>query len=598
MNTNSLKDKKIISRFTLICGAIWLLSILAVIVILFIATNGFRGVVQDTSFGNSVGYLTILLGSIAIGSLAYSLAILSFVYGLVRASRYKNTAVFFIKYSLILSFLPIYLLIFIFRQRKVFVLSKLLKIRRFRLSLKSINAFRLVIGLILVISILPIWLGGYYGVGYIAATELRLINESIRIAGTGSMYPTFPKGQGKTLQEQAKEIVSTTGMLPYPNGLVILGKLIFGHQIGRGDIVVVENETIREYNKKLHGESSGWVKRVVGLAEDKIELRDGLVYLNDQPLKEPYIAKARSTFGESFLTECKKIIVPKDSVFIMGDNRKGSGDSREIGFIEIGAIKYVLPLEKQKGTLDKNWHDVSKDLDESSKIRLDKIAYLELLNEKRKEAGARPLKYQPELERSALRRGEIIIQYDDFSYEATRSGYTQLRAMNDAGYSNITYGEIPILGYYERDELIENQFEFPKTKEFLLNKDFQEIGIAEVTGNLNGCPAQVIVLHFAGYVPPNYSKADIDSWKNILSQLKEIQPGWNKLKEYQNVYEKSRTEVDRINQIISIRISNIEAIVGTMDSNQWLTGQERNYINQDKKLFDEQEALANKLNGK
>jgi hypothetical protein len=44
---------------------------------------------------------------------------------------------------------------------------------------------------------------------------------------------------------------------------------------------------------------------------------------------------------------------PQDAIFAMGDNRKGSSDSREIGFAPIKDIRLVLPLEKQKGKLDR-----------------------------------------------------------------------------------------------------------------------------------------------------------------------------------------------------------------------------------------------------
>ena len=87
------------------------------------------------------------------------------------------------------------------------------------------------------------------------------------------------------------------------------------------------------------------------------------------------------------LKECQVVTVPKDEIFAMGDNRKGSADSREIGFAPIKDIDYVLPLSKQKGVLDKNWRDTSKDLDASSKVRLDKTRYVELLNEKEKIPG-------------------------------------------------------------------------------------------------------------------------------------------------------------------------------------------------------------------
>lgn len=334
---------------------------------------------------------------------------------------------------------------------------------------------------------------------------------------------------------------------------------------------------------------------MIGIPGDTIELRDGAIYLNGEPQKEPYIAKPRSTFGEKFLNECQKVEVPQGHVFAMGDNRKGSADSREIGFVPISDIYYVLPFASQKGTLDKNWHDTTNDLEGSSKIKLDKEKYLELLNEKRNEFGAKPLKYQPKLEKSAFKRGEVILKYDDFSYEATRSGYTQLRAMNDIGYSNITYGEVPISGYYEAEELIENQFEFPESKKFFTDKNFQEVGIAEIEGTLNGCPTQVIVQHIAGYVPPNYTKEHIEGWRKTLADLRGVQSGWQELKEYSS-YQKNKTDVDRINELISIRIANIEAIVRRMEANQWLSKQELDDTYQDENLYKEMDAIATRLN--
>ncbi|HLD24552.1 MAG TPA: signal peptidase I [Patescibacteria group bacterium] len=426
--------------------------------------------------------------------------------------------------------------------------------------------------------------------------QIGYIAEPQAISGTGSMYPTFPKGEGKDLIRLSKQVVGTPGMLRYPNGLVIAGKRFFGHTLGRGDIVVIENEKIREVTKEMLGDASGWVKRIIGMPGDTIELRDGIVYLNSNPLAEPYTAKPQSTFGETFLSECKKVTVPPDSIFVMGDNRKGSGDSREIGFVEINAVNHVIPFHSQAGTLDTTWRDVSKDFDEASKIRLDKDIYLKLLNEKRKESGAKPLVYQNKLEDSAKRRGQVMLTFDDFSFEATRSGYTMARAMSDSRYSNIVWGEAPSLGYYEAEELIENQFQFPESKKFLLEQTFQEIGISEVHGELNGCPTQVIVQHFAGYVPPNYDKNVIDSWKTALKQLKEIQPGWGQLKDNFSIYDAHKDEVNRMNEIISIRINNIEGIVAKMEANQWLTSAQNAYVDQDKALYDEQEALATKLN--
>ena len=585
--------------FWKLSGLIWLLSLLVFSIGFAFATNFFKGTVQSTNFGNSQTYLTLIVSTLAIGVISFVITIISYSLTKIKrdneAPNKKHGIVFnFFHFFLTLAILPLLLFIQVIQPKKTLALIKNKGI------LKAINIKGLIINTIMLVFVggmIVLWVGGYSVAGIVIGSWLGYVPQPIPISGTGSMYPTFAKGEAKSPQEQSKEVVGTPGMLPYPNGLVILGKRIFGHQIGRGDIVVVENQKIDDMTKQMLGESSGWVKRVVGLPGESIELKNGIVYINDKPLTEPYTAKSHSTFGEGFLSECKKITVPNDSIFVMGDNRKGSGDSREVGFMNFNDIHFVLPLNKQKGKLEENWRDTTKDFDESSKIKIDKQQYLDLLNEKRKEAGAKPLKYQAKLEDSASRRGEVILKYDDFSFEATRSGYTQLRAMNDARYSNTTYGEAPTLGYYEANELIDNQFEFPDTKKFLVNKDYQDIGISEVQGTLNGCPAQVIVQHFAGYVPPNYKKDVVDSWKNALSGLRGIQPNWEALKNNANFYSHNKQDVDRITQIISIRISNIEGVVAKMDSNQWLTNDQDNYTkSMDQSLANEEDLLATKLN--
>lgn len=580
--TNSHEDLPIKLMLKLL--SLWFLCLISFVAILLFATNQFTTAIDNTDFGKSDLFGYLIFFSFLLGVAAF----LTMAHILIKyfANAFKKRLPFILKYLILLFVLPIPLFLYTVKQcKKIFSKTE-----------RKIYSLRILGLVIILMTILSIWGGGYFVAVVLSASQLGYTNELIPIAGTGSMYPTFPKGQTKTLQEQGNEIVATQGMFPYPNGLVLFGKRLFGHEIGRGDIVVVENNTINEYNKKLLGESSGWVKRVIGISGDTVELKDGIVYLNNERLKEQYTAKPHSTFGQMFLRDCAKVVVPQDSVFIMGDNRKGSGDSREIGFVSLNDIRYVLPFHTQTGVTDKNWRDTSRDFDESSKIRLEKTKYLELLNLAREKAGAKPLKYQTKLEKSAFNRGEVILKFDDLSYEATRSGYTQLRAFNDVGYYNITYGEIPTLGYYEADEITEYQFEFPKTKEFLLNKDFQEIGIAEVEGTINGCPAQVIVQHFAGYVPPNYSTQDIESWKSNLGSLRGIQSGWAEVKSWGSFYERNKKDVNRINEIIAIRIANISTIVEKMEKNQWLSQKELDYTYQDKSLYEEQEAIATRLN--
>lgn len=444
--------------------------------------------------------------------------------------------------------------------------------------------------------IFPIWITGYLLIWSSAMNYLGYYKIPLPVSGTGSMYPTFPKSYEKNKVKQSSDIIGIFDFSPYPNGLVLFGKRYLGYELQRGDIVDAENQIIRESVKKLYGNTSGVIKRIIAMPGDTLELREGIVYLNEKPLLEPYTAKPHSTFGGKFLDECKNITIPENKLFIMGDNRKGSGDSREFGFVEVGDIKFVIPIEKQKEKYDKNYRDISNDLSESTKTKLNKEKYLELLNAKRQEAGAKPLKYQTLLEKSAAKRGQVILAFNDFSFEATKSGTTMEQAMYSVGYSNIIWGEAPTQGYFDADELIENQFEFPETVEFLLNKDYQEFGVAEIEGEINNCPTQVIVQHFAGYVPPNYKKEDVEGWESVLGKLKEIQPGWSELKNIKPFYDNNRQDVDKINEIIGLRITNIEAIVNKMRSNKWLSKQEIDYTYRDEALGKEQEEIASKLN--
>lgn len=452
--------------------------------------------------------------------------------------------------------------------------------------------------LILILGVmLPLWIvlyaGTTFGMYKIAQYELKYYEDSVPISGTGSMYPTFPKGTSQNPDDLSNETVAEAHMMPYPNGIVFLGKRYYGYEIGRGDIIDFYNQKTSVLSRR----DTGFVKRVIGLPKDTIEIRDGLVYRNGQPLLEEYIAKARSTFGGDFISDCQPITVPEGKLFVLGDNRKSSLDSRfELEYVDYADVEHVIPISKQIGTLDMNWRDTSNDLDSTSRISVNKNEYVELLNDRRKANNLRPLVYKLQLERSAEKRAQAILKYNDFSFEGNVSKYSMKRSFDEIGYQHYVQGEIPMQGYFESEELIENQFQFPNKSTFLLKEDYKEIGIAEVTGEINGCPTQVTVFHFAGYVPPNYKQEDVLSWKEALVKLKEIQPGWQKLKEASDFYTKNKVDVDRINEIIGIRISYAEAVVKRMEANQWLTDEENTYVEKDTVLAEEQNTIAKRLN--
>ena len=78
--------------------------------------------------------------------------------------------------------------------------------------------------------------------------------------------------------------------------------------------------------------SRDFIKRVIATEGDTIEIKDGHVYVNDQMLYEDYIL-------ERTLSEYPKSTVPAGTVFVMGDNRNNSEDSR---FADVGFVPYSL----------------------------------------------------------------------------------------------------------------------------------------------------------------------------------------------------------------------------------------------------------------
>lgn len=83
---------------------------------------------------------------------------------------------------------------------------------------------------------------------------------------------------------------------------------------------------------------TSYIKRVIGIAGDKIEIKDGKVYLNDELLQEDYLDEGVITdMGTYGLFS--EVVVPEGYVFVMGDNRGHSTDSRCFGCIPVSKIE-------------------------------------------------------------------------------------------------------------------------------------------------------------------------------------------------------------------------------------------------------------------
>jgi signal peptidase I len=97
------------------------------------------------------------------------------------------------------------------------------------------------------------------------------------------------------------------------------------HQPNRGDIVVFwPPDRLKQQNPELTKEA--FIKRIIGLPGDKVEVKEGKVFINNKPLVEDYIA-AKPTY------QWGPEIVPDDSYLVLGDNRNNSYDSHFWGYV-------------------------------------------------------------------------------------------------------------------------------------------------------------------------------------------------------------------------------------------------------------------------
>lgn len=148
------------------------------------------------------------------------------------------------------------------------------------------------------------WIEGFktIGLSIVLALGIRTFVAEARYIPSGSMLPTL-------------EI----------NDRLIIDKLGYKFQDPkRGDVVVFLPPT--EQLQIQYGKNDAFIKRIIGLPGETVEVREGVVYINGKPLTEKYIAEEPNyPWGPG--------VVPEDSYLVLGDNRNNSYDSHYNYFV-------------------------------------------------------------------------------------------------------------------------------------------------------------------------------------------------------------------------------------------------------------------------
>jgi len=131
-----------------------------------------------------------------------------------------------------------------------------------------------------------------------------------------------------------------------------------------GDIIVISNKAYLEATIKRNevivfkrvlnknsGKSIPFIKRVVALSGDRVKIEKGLIFINGSPISESYIKISNKV--KPYSLGMAEIKIPENKLFVLGDNRDNSNDSRMFGVISISDVvgKAIDILYSSKGKL-------------------------------------------------------------------------------------------------------------------------------------------------------------------------------------------------------------------------------------------------------
>ena len=152
---------------------------------------------------------------------------------------------------------------------------------------------------------------------------VRGVAQNFRVEGS-SMEPNLHNGQYLLVNKAVYfklDLATLSKYIPFVEAGDDPERFVF-HGPSRGDVVVFRfpGDTRRDF-----------IKRVIGVPGDTVEIRAGAVYVNGSVLRETYVLGGTPT-------DYERRTVPPENYFVLGDNRMNSSDSRTWGFVPEGNI--------------------------------------------------------------------------------------------------------------------------------------------------------------------------------------------------------------------------------------------------------------------
>lgn len=180
-------------------------------------------------------------------------------------------------------------------------------------------------------------------IAFVLALLVRYYIGTPTIVKMPSMYPTLKQDQRLILNRWCRTIKE----MPSRGDIITFeaptsDSYIFSKDFNPNDVAAkYSNKKTKALDKFIYNvlevNKASYIKRVIALPGEHLQIKDGKVYINDVELQEDYLQPQITTSTEN--CPFYDLVVPENCVFVMGDNRPESTDSRRFGCIPLEKIE-------------------------------------------------------------------------------------------------------------------------------------------------------------------------------------------------------------------------------------------------------------------